>query len=455
MTSAVLPEVDTTELREQAAPATETQSQPVRLAPSFVVRGELAGADDYILRAVPAAGGLRRLRARALRIATYAQAIAKEAASRTGLSVESVGTASFQLTGSAQEDTERKLAAYQSELDLWSLAELGGELRVNIASDDRKMNARRQRPLEGALIAGGRWRAAAFSTGWSDPDAIACPGCGATATNSGDGFCMTCAEDDAGAKVSVAPHKVLGALDQIAVSDEHKQMPAHNFEQIARRSQRDAIGYLSFIAPLSLTQELTKANFPDLLILATAQDVLAIGAWDQALRLALDLRGKIEGTFSAGLVIESPHATMRGAARRSREARAAAGEGIAMFGETLDWKTAIEVAGHAFEMAGWLKEGRMSPSALRRIAGLHRMSQRGENHWQLRYLPLLIWESREPDRAIRRRILRLAADPAQWKHTGLTAELAFLAAPTATAAPSSRTAAFDAASTRAENGKGA
>jgi hypothetical protein len=107
---------------------------------------------------------------------------------------------------------------------------------------------------------------------------------------------------------------------------------------------------------------------------------------------------------------------------------------ISVFGEVLDWKAAEDVADRGFEMATWLKEDRMSSSALRRIGELHRLSQGnqstpGANHWKLRYLPLLIWQARDADRLLRRKILRLAADPELWENTGLVTELAFLAAP--------------------------
>ena len=86
----------------------------------------------------------------------------------------------------------------------------------------------------------------------------------------------------------------------------------------------------------------------------------------------------------------------------------------------------------------------MSSSALRRIGELHRVSLgRGStadanrsdasrsdaNQWKLRSLPLLIWQARDADRLLRRKILRLAADSELWQNTGLVTELAFLAAP--------------------------
>jgi hypothetical protein len=116
---------------------------------------------------------------------------------------------------------------------------------------------------------------------------------------------------------------------------------------------------------------------------------------------------------------------------------------LAAFCEILPWAAAKGVADRGFEMASWLKEDRMSSSALRRIGELHRLSlgigstvgstpdanPRGLNQWKLRYLPLLIWQARDADRLLRRKILRLAADSEQWQNTGLVTELAFLAAP--------------------------
>ena len=121
-------------------------------------------------------------------------------------------------------------------------------------------------------------------------------------------------------------------------------------------------------------------------------------------------------------------------AELARAQNSDAAERISLFGEILDGMAAKDVAERGFEMASWLKEDRMSSSALRRIGELHRLSQgnrttSGANHWKLRYLPLLIWQARDADRLLRRKILRLAADSELWQNTGLVTELAFLAAP--------------------------
>jgi hypothetical protein len=146
------------------------------------------------------------------------------------------------------------------------------------------------------------------------------------------------------------------------------------------------------------------------------------------------------------MVLEHPAANLRSAVdhayaelSRAQSAGGEIGGGIAAFGETLPWPAAKDVTDRGFEMASWLKEGRMSSSALRRIGELHRLSrgrgstpdanQRDLNQWKLRYLPLLIWQARDADRLLRRKILRLATDSEQWQHTGLVTELAFLAAP--------------------------
>ena len=80
-----------------------------------------------------------------------------------------------------------------------------------------------------------------------------------------------------------------------------------------------------------------------------------------------------------------------------------------------------------FEMAGWLKEDKISHRDLRRIRELRRMSKSGDKAWGLRYLPLLVWQARDADRSLRRRILRLAADQRQWETAGLATDLAHLA----------------------------
>jgi hypothetical protein len=416
--------------------------------------------DDYVLRDCPAGapGGLRRLRARAFRVQAYAQLIAREIERRCGVTVLSVSGGQFTLAGPAatdskSDDAERKLAAYQVELDQWSLAELNGELVCYVVAAHcdspnwpeetlgHKMLWRREHALQGALVSGARWNTAAFSTGWNDPDAIQCPSCGATATNSGDGYCMTCAEDDELGKVIASnmpitlPGKnaVLGSQEGFEWSAASRQMPHGDFRDLAKRSpgKRKLLGYLS----TSSEHAAAAAGLSDVFVLATAQDLLLIGAWDQILRLALERR------TSAGIVLASPQASLRASAARARRERVRAGaDRCSLFGELLDWKTASEVAERGFEMARWLKEDRISGSALRSIGELHRMSRTGEDgeskarqpldvgRWQLRYLPLLIWEARNGDRVLGRRILRLAADRAQWETTGLVTELAFLAA---------------------------
>jgi hypothetical protein len=430
--------------------------------------------DEYVLRDSPAGapGGLRRLRARAFRVQAYAQLIAREIERRCGVTLLSVEGGRFTLAGPGAEDAERKLAAYQAELDQWSLAELNGELVCYVVAAhcespswpeealSHKMLWRREHALQGALVSGARWNTAAFSTGWNDADAIQCPSCGATATNSGDGYCMTCAEDDELGKVIASNMPItlpgrtslLGSAEGIEWPAGSRQMPHGDFRDLAKRSpgKRKLLGYLS----TSPEHAAAAAGFSDVFVLQTSRDLLLIGAWDQILRLALELK------TSAGIVLASPQASLRASAARARQERARAGEDrSSLFGEVLDWKTASEVAERGFEMALWLKEDRISGSALRTIGELHRMSRTGEDGgeskarqrldvageskarqrldvageskasgWQLRYLPLLIWEARNGDRVLGRRILRLAADRAQWATTGLVTELAFLAA---------------------------
>ena len=409
--------------------------------------------DDYVLRDSPAGtpGAMRRLRARAFRVQAYAQLIAREIAQRCGVTLLAVEGGRFTLAGPAAEDAERKLAAYQAELDQWSLAELNGELVCFVVAAladtpawpeealGHKMHWRREHALQGALVSGARWNTAAFSTGWNSPEAIQCPCCGATATDSGDGYCMTCAEDDELGKVIASGMAItlpgrtalLGALagniEGIEWPAGSRQMPHGDFRDLARRSpgRRKLLGYLS----TSLEHAAVTATFSDVFVLRTSYDLLLIGAWDQILRLALELK------TSAGIVLAAPQASLRDSAARARRERVRAGENrCSLFGELLDWKTASEVAERGFEMARWLKEDRITGSALRSIGELHRMSRTGEAdgdaNWQLRYLPLLIWEARNGDRILGRRILRLAADRAQWETTGLVTELAFLAAST-------------------------
>src|SRR5258708_36969854 len=92
-------------------------------------------------------------------------------------------------------NAERDLAAYQAELDQWSLAECRGELVFHLAPD-AKIAARRGHPLEGSLVSGARWNTGAFRGSWGTPGTIQCAGCGATAAEANDGFCVSCVEDD-------------------------------------------------------------------------------------------------------------------------------------------------------------------------------------------------------------------------------------------------------------------
>jgi len=203
---------------------------------------------------------------------------------------------------------------------------------------------------------------------------------------------------------------------------------------------------------------LIAARFPDVYPIRGDRDtLLAAGPWDQVLHLALQLRQDFRETvrdnggrlkFSAGLVLEHPVANLRSAVGHARAELARAQDcdpngghmpggisgRISMFGEILTWKAARNVADRGSEMAAWLKEDRISSSALRHVGELHSLSlgnrsTPGVNRWKLRYLPLLIWQARDADRLLRRKILRLAADPGLWENTGLVTELAFLAAP--------------------------
>ena len=91
----------------------------------------------------------------------YAYLIAREAAKRTGLAIVAESSGKFTLEGEAKpedeakENTERVIQAYQVDIDQWLLAETSGELVFHLAVES-KLEQRRGRPLEGALVAGAR-----------------------------------------------------------------------------------------------------------------------------------------------------------------------------------------------------------------------------------------------------------------------------------------------------------
>jgi hypothetical protein len=359
------------------------------------VRGEIAGAADYVLRPTPASGtgAAGRLRARAFRVEALRDLVRSEAEKRC-----------------QGPNAERDLAAYQAELDQWALAECRGELVFHLAPD-AKIAARRGHPLEGALVSGARWNAAAFRGSWGVSGTIQCSGCGATAADANGGVCVRCVEDDElGGLLATAEHVTISAPGHraIEVGVKHRYAPL-NFDGL--------LGYLAVAleGAYDASQHSDVFSFP----MDRGRQIL-IGPWDRVLRLAISLQPQ-----SAGLVLAAPQANMRSAVRRAQHELARAGAGhFSLDGQMLEWKAAAQVVDRAFEMAGWLKEDRMTSSTLRRIGELHRMSQNGGP----RYLPLLVWQGRDADRLMRRKILRLAADRAQWQSTDLVTELAFLAA---------------------------
>jgi hypothetical protein len=544
----------------------------------LAVLGEFSGIREYILRPLPGAGAACRVRARSFRVRAFAHLIKREIRRRCGeskapaldgageLAEGSISKDGFLLVGRADEGAERALSAYQAELDRWSLAELGGELVFHLAAarcgdaiphDDlqAKLAHRLLRPLEGALVSGARWNNAAFRSGWGDPHAKVCAGCGATVGDvSAGSLCDSCIDDDElgrllpscnfghrvepehatvhvpgqGLALSTADVSMAGSGDlDLTTADWAllRRLPHGDFDALAQRSpgRRKLLAYLAIAVeayaapeiptaeptvaavaepsaetsvetsvetPAEITAETTVepeppaettaettvepiaapapaatpppssvaehayhvmiARYPDVFpIQGDGDTLLAAGPWDQVLRLALELRHDFRDTarnpgerlaFRAGLVLEHPAARLRSAVDHAYAELARAHDGgsevsgcISLFGEILPWPAAKDVADRGFEMASWLKEDRMSSSALRRIGELHRVSQGGSrpgaNHWKFRYVPLLIWQARDADRLLRRKILRLAADSELWQNTGLVTELAFLAAP--------------------------
>jgi hypothetical protein len=573
----------------------------------LAVLGEFSGIRDYVLKPLPGAGSARRLRARSFRVPAFTHMIAREIRRRCdgseALALDCAGGSDeladvspangLLLAGRAEDGAERAIAAYQAELDRWSLADLGGELvfhlaAVRCASSDipyaalqGKLALRKMRPLEGALVAGARWNNAAFRSGWGDPHAKVCAGCGATVGDVSAGrFCDSCIDDDElgrllpacnfghwvepdhstvhvpgqGLALSTADRTMAGVGDLDLTTAGWamlRYLPHGDFAALAERSpgRRKLLAYLAIsvdafaiengagvepvpsadpvtegshaeealaevavetgalapvlssataldspetaeseavgeaaAAPSSASafdsleppalagtlpppdsvaahaHSLIAARFPDVYPIHGDRDtLLAAGPWDQVLHLALRLHQDFRETvrdnggrlaFSAGLVLEHPVANLRSAVDHARAELARAQNGgptggrmsggisscISVFGKILPWKAAKDVADRGFEMAAWLKEDRISSSALRRVGELHSLSlgnrsTPGANHWKLRYLPLLVWQARDADRLLRRKILRLAADPGLWENTGLVTELAFLAAP--------------------------
>lgn len=425
----------------------------------LAVRGEISGIPDYLFPDTPAASGATRLRARIFRVAAYARLIAREINKRCGGSLVemAMGDGQFLLAGPADDNAERAVGAYQAELDQWSLRELRGELICYLASArceseqmpqdtlQQKIDWRRGHPLEAALVAGARWNVAAFRSGWGDSHAVRCPACAATVTDAGaSGVCQSCSDDEELGKAIASSAfaqwtteqegtvRVPGQGLSLGVAGDWavvEHLPNPDFSELAARSQGHS-GLLGYVALEGSLPEVQAARFQNVFcIRLNANHLVAIGPWNDTLRFAIAVAEQ-KPALSAGVVLAHPQASLRSSKSHAQWEARRAGEGkVSLFGEVLDWKLATDIVDRGFEMASWLKEDRIGTSGLRRIGELHRMSHEGQqsHFWKQRYLPLLVWQSRDADRLLRRKILRLAADRGLWENTGLVAELALLA----------------------------
>ncbi|GEM_PF-5182853 len=450
----------------------------------LAVLGEFSGVRPYVTKPLPGAGDARRLRARSFRVRAFLRLIAREIRQRSGegagispLGEESFEATRFRLAGRAAEGAERAIAFYQADLDRWSLDVMGGELVFHLAAVratedgafpdaalEQKIALRRMHPLEGALVSGARWNTATFRSGWADPHAKKCAGCGATVADvsgasgvDGTQLCDRCIDDDELGRILPASNSAqwvdpdhatihvpgqglalnastiaAGGVDLDLTTGDwpvFRHLPHGDFSGLAQRApgSRKMLAYVA----IHSAAEAPLQRFPDVFPIENDGALIAAGPWDQLLRFALELGGGApESRAAITLEPAAAHVDSAVAQVLGRLQQTEAGR-VWLFSESLDWPSAKDAVDRGFEMAQWLKEDRMSGSALRRIGEVHRLSNEtrtDSQQWKLRSLPMLIWQARGADRLLRRRILRMAADPDLWRNTGLATELALLAA---------------------------
>ena len=131
-------------------------------------------------------------------------------------------------------------------------------------------------------------------------------------------------------------------------------------------------------------------------------DLLLIGPWKDTLELALRLEEDFQAlvgdglTFSAGLSLLPPHATLRAgldlATEAMRQAKAAGGNHLYAFGTAIEWRRAASLLKTARALADWLQKRAVTRAWLRRLADGCVSSRSGE----ARGRPLLATAVRDP-----------------------------------------------------------
>lgn len=458
----------------------------------LAVLGDFSGIRSYVLRPEPVTGVLDRIRARSFKVNAYAWLVAKRIQQDLvpGLRVVYAAGGRFLLAGSARPTAEPILTSFQRNLDEWTFRQLRGELQVHLvaarcetgslpmAALENKLAARRLRPMEGALLQGAYWNASAFWNASTAAGQDRCEGCGATETVH-SGLCFVCLEDQelgqvlpqvhcAGAvaenagRISIPglglalgnsgdldltggewpllrylPGGVLNAklLGCLVVDADHTGRALSN-----RNGEAEATGAFSrqvhqfFSAQV---QRLIETRFPDLFpIHGGGDDLLVIGRWDQALGLALELHREasvgVESTVSGALVMAHPCARLdlpaNAAWRAAKQAKAQGGDRVSLFDSVMTWDEAARMAEQISQVAGWLRDGRLTGDVLRQVAGLRRLTASGPDGWRVRSLPLLTWQAREVASAeVREWIQRLSGSP-DWPRVELLAQIALRAA---------------------------
>ena len=148
---------------------------------------------------------------------------------------------------------------------------------------------------------------------------------------------------------------------------------------------------------------LLQSDFPLVFpVFGGGDDLLLIGPWKDTLELALRLEQDFQAlvgdglTFSAGLSLLPPHATLRAgvelATEAMRQAKDAGGNRLYAFGTSIEWGRVASLLKTAKALADWLQRRAVTRAWLRRLAEGCVSSRSGE----ARGRPLLAAAVRDP-----------------------------------------------------------
>ena len=170
-------------------------------------------------------------------------------------------------------------------------------------------------------------------------------------------------------------------------------------------------------------QQLLESRFPLFFpVLGGSDALLLIGPWKDAFELALRLRQDFHVlvgdalTFSAGLSVLPPHASLWAGVELSteamRQAKNAGRNRLHAFGTVMEWTRAASLLETAKALADWLQRRAVSPAWLRRLADGCVSSRSEETPWRA-LLAATVRDPRVKHRSARAWAARLLKDGEQ------------------------------------------